>query len=425
MKQIITMIGVTIFYGNALAQTADEISYSQQNPVLSTQNQPNAITFQNVPTSQYQNNGEVINQVSPSNILIGAGAGTNHIINGEMNNISIGHGSSSSLYGVAIGTNAQAISTITPNSTAIDIYNKQGSTAIGVASYAVDGATAIGKAAGALGNGSVALGDGTVNYEANTVAVGSRRITQVANGLQGNDAANVSQVQRAKNEAIAASNAFTTSTAVETLSTSKNYTDVKTNQAISTAASYTNSVATNTLNSANSFTNQVGETVLNSANTYTDSSLQGYAKKDYVDTAVAGGVTQANTYTDVKTNQAVTTAASYTNSVATNTLNSANSFTNKVGETVLNSANTYTDQKFNQVSKIAYSAASVGMASSALVFNPNLQRQIAVGAATVNGTTALALGVAWKRGESGMLNIRGALGQNKTSGLAVGFSMGF
>ena len=172
---------------------------------------------------------------------------------------------------------------------------------------------------------------------------------------------------------------------------------MKTNQAVSTAASYTNNVATNTLNSANSFTNQVGETVLNSA----------------------------NTYTDVKTNQAVSTAASYTNSVATNTLNSANSFTNKVGETVLNSANTYTDQKFNQVSKIAYSAASVGMASSALVFNPNLQRQIAVGAATVNGTTALALGVAWKRGESGMLNIRGALGQNKTSGLAVGFSMGF
>jgi|GEM_PF-4150640 len=401
MKRQILSIAVLALCGNAFAQTAGEIDYSQQPHPLVVFGVPNSQTFQNIPVSEYQNDNTNINQVTSKNILIGVGAGTNHLLpnadpmnpagGADMNNISIGNGSSSSLNGTAIGPNAQAVSNLTPASSMTDKFNKQGSTAVGYNSMAVDGGTALGMGAKAF-VGSVSIGSNTINNELNTVAFGNRRLTQVLAGTNPLDAVNYSQLSSQRTELI---------------SLSQNYAIAAGNNALQLANAYTNSVICHTgcsntnvteanaytdiktstikqeaVTEANTYTDSVGASVLNSANTYTDNSIKGvtngFASKDYVNGAVQAGVAQSNAYTD---------------------------------------------QRFNEASKIAYSAASVGMASSALVFNPNLPRQVAIGAASVHGTSALAVGMAWKHGDNGMINVRGALGQNGTSGFAVGYSM--
>ncbi|KVF25132.1 hypothetical protein WJ07_12495 [Burkholderia vietnamiensis] len=142
----------------------------------------------------------------------GSGGGTT---GGNTENTATGNGSSasgngSSSYGSnssASGNNSTAIGS---NSTA----SGDGSTAVGSGAIAsgtsskADGyratasgnnSTALGANSTASGANSVALGAGSVAYEANTVSIGSagneRRLTNVAPGINGTDAANVNQLR--------------------------------------------------------------------------------------------------------------------------------------------------------------------------------------------------------------------------------------
>jgi autotransporter adhesin len=86
---------------------------------------------------------------------------------------------------VAIGNKSQALGT--------------GATAIGHQSMAAgENSLALGNNASATAGNSVSLGNGSIASETNTVSVGSenneRRITNVAPGINGTDAANINQV---------------------------------------------------------------------------------------------------------------------------------------------------------------------------------------------------------------------------------------
>lgn len=122
----------------------------------------------------------------------------------------------------------------------------------------------------------------------------------------------------------------------------------------------------------------IASSTLDEANSYTDQSIASYDKsnKAYINSAVASGVKQANSYTD---------------------------------------------SKFEQSKTLAYSGAAMAMASSALVFDPNKDRQVAVGAATVHGKSSIAAGVAWKAGSS-LVNVRAASATGGMSGVAGGAS---
>lgn len=303
------------------------------------------------------------------------------------NSVSIGEGASANESGVAIGvgtTTGQGGIAIGRNSNA-----ENNAVSIGTNNN-VDGSNVgVGNNLNVFGvSNSVALGNNTTATRNNEVAVGGRTIGGLGVATANDQAANFGQttdmVNAGVTQAVGQSKTYTDNVGATTLSNANAHTDAVAATTLNSANTHTdNKTATikqEAVVEANAYTDNVGASVLGSANTYTDNSVKGYAKKDYVDSAVASGVAQANAYTD---------------------------------------------KKFDQASKIAYSAASVGMASSALVFNPNIQRQVAVGAATVHGTSALAVGIAWKHGDRGMFNVRGALGQNGTSGVAIGYSMGF
>jgi autotransporter adhesin len=126
--------------------------------------------------------------------------------------VALGGNAQASGSGVAIGTNTQAGSgsfalgsgaVATSNSIAIGPNARsfnQSAVALGdTASAAASKSMALGANTVATGNNSVALGSGAVASRANTVSVGSasamRQIVNVANGVQANDAVNVSQLQ--------------------------------------------------------------------------------------------------------------------------------------------------------------------------------------------------------------------------------------
>jgi len=88
------------------------------------------------------------------------------------------------------------------------------STAVGhEANAAGDNSTAIGNNSFASANDAVALGSGSVADRDNSVSVGSkgneRQVTNVADGVADMDAANVRQVNKAKDDAIHTSNIYT------------------------------------------------------------------------------------------------------------------------------------------------------------------------------------------------------------------------
>ena len=97
-------------------------------------------------------------------------------------------------------------------------------------------------------------------------------------------------------------------------------------------------------------------------------------------------------------------------------------YTNAAVANGLHQANSYTDSKFNESKGFAYSGASMAMASSALVFDPNKARQVAVAAATVHGKSSIAAGMAWQTGRSSLVNIRISSSSNSMTGIAGGFS---
>jgi autotransporter adhesin len=114
--------------------------------------------------------------------------GSNAVASGE-NTTAIGFRAAATYAGsVAIGYNAEAVADPT--------------VAIGANSLAAgNNSVALGASASAVGSNSVALGAGSVATQDNTVSVGSqgseRRITNVADGVNATDAANVGQLNKA------------------------------------------------------------------------------------------------------------------------------------------------------------------------------------------------------------------------------------
>lgn len=187
------------------------LAQAQTAPVYVVGGVTNQTQFANVNVTDHQNGGSTLSQINYDSILVGAGAGT--IYSGpsiQVNNVSVGNGSHSGLYGTAIGTNATAVSPkITPYTSPEDIYKYQGSTAVGLGSTSFNGSTAIGKASIAACENCVAIGGDTTNMYDNTVAIGNRKLTQVERGTEDTDATNVAQVSQAKQEAIESSNSYT------------------------------------------------------------------------------------------------------------------------------------------------------------------------------------------------------------------------
>lgn len=164
----------------------------------------------------------------------------NHLA-GPHTDVPIGTGS-----GLAIGEGSVAVSA---NDTAIGTganVHADGSTAVGsnatigaAASNAVaigadarvtaESGTAIGQGATVSANNSVALGQGAIADEANTVSVGNsgntRRVTNVAAGVNANDGVSVQQMQTGDAQAVTSANAYTDNAATQAITRTNAYTD--------------------------------------------------------------------------------------------------------------------------------------------------------------------------------------------------------
>ncbi|BCM12965.1 collagen-binding protein [Ralstonia solanacearum] len=222
-----------------------------------------------------------------------------------------------------------------------------------------------------------------------------------------------------------------------------------------------NAAVSGAITTSQNYTNTTAAATYNQSKNYTDSAIaglstsggvsQGYvdagdaatlaSSKSYTDQKKIEAVNESKSYTDAKSAEALKSANDYSDQVGTNTLAAANKFTtDEISKLNLNGASTsyvdnavangvqqannYTDQKFGEAKKYSYSAAALGMAASSLVFDPRLARQVAVGAATVNGQQAFALGVAWQVGNNAMVNIKGGYA-GKMGGASVGFTKAF
>ncbi|MDN7678057.1 hypothetical protein [Burkholderia cenocepacia] len=393
-------------------------------------------------------------------VIVGAGdvlAGTG--------GTSVGYASVTMNYGTAFGYLANAGT----NAVAIGAYSSAGigGTALGFGAEVGDNNNGV-----ALGNGanawfalnSVALGANTTAVRDNEVAVGGRTIGQVGAATANDQATNFQQVN---------------SIAASTLSSAKSYADSAVSTLNTSLRGYTDSVASNTLSSANTYTNNAiaglsipsggitqaqldaaVSSAISTSQNYTNTAISGLAPggapQSYVDAKDASTLSSANGYTDQKKAEAVSESKTYTDTKATQTLKSANDYSDQVGSNTLIAANqfttseisklnlngaseqyvnnavaqgvaqanSYTDQKFDQAKKYSYSAAAIGMASSSLVFNPNLARQVAIGASTVNGQQAVAIGVAVNLGRMSQVNVKGAYASGM-GGASVGYTMGF
>ncbi|CAG9264164.1 hypothetical protein BDI4_820002 [Burkholderia diffusa] len=145
---------------------------------------------------------------NPGNGGGGGGSGDNPYFSGTdvtpgsstAANAGTGTGNTAAGSGSSIGSGANNATVIGSSASA----TKDNGTAIGSgASSTGEGATAIGSNASASGSGSVAIGQGSVANEANTVSFGNgtddgnRRIVNIADGINANDAASKGQLDRA------------------------------------------------------------------------------------------------------------------------------------------------------------------------------------------------------------------------------------
>jgi autotransporter adhesin len=146
--------------------------------------------------------------------------------------------------------------------------------------------TAIGSQASALGDGSVAIGSGSVATEANTMAVGGRKIVGVNDGLATTDAVNVGQLK----DGLA-----------DVYNQAVSYTDGQVdilNQTIVEGDA-------NTLNQANTYTDSKVSTITNVSKNYTDARVSGAVSNlmQQVNEGDTRTLNQANNYTDSKFNE--------------------------------------------------------------------------------------------------------------------------
>jgi|GEM_PF-994546 len=133
--------------------------------------------------------------------ISGAGTSGAQATTGHVDAIAIGNGANAtSATSTALGASANASSINSTSIGATSIASGDNATAIGQNSKAVSvDSTAIGVGAVAIGENSVALGQGSASVRDNTVSVGNkvnginRQITNVAAGVERNDAVNVAQ----------------------------------------------------------------------------------------------------------------------------------------------------------------------------------------------------------------------------------------
>ncbi|WP_277625906.1 YadA-like family protein [Burkholderia cenocepacia] len=115
-------------------------------------------------------------------------------------NAGTGTGNTAAGSGASVGSGANNATVIGSGANA----SKDNGTAIGSGAKSTgEGSTAIGQGSNAIGSGSVAIGQGSVANEANTVSFGNgtddgnRRIVNIADGINANDATTKGQLDRA------------------------------------------------------------------------------------------------------------------------------------------------------------------------------------------------------------------------------------
>lgn len=151
-------------------------------------------------------------------------------------------------------------------------------------------------------------------------------------------------------------------------------------------------------------------------------------KKDYVDDRDNIVLDESKTYADQGDVTTLNSANQFTleeiaklNFDTSGILNQANSYTDQRFQEARN----YTDQKFGEAVTYSKDAAAMGLAASSLVFNPLLDRQIALAASTVSGRSAIAVGAAIATNDRNvLLNVKGVASQ-KMQGVSVGATFGF
>jgi hypothetical protein len=115
----------------------------------------------------------------------------------------------------------------------------------------------------------------------------------------------------------------------------------------------------------------------------------------------------------------------YVDTSSATTLNSAKSYTDSSMQQATKQANDYTNSKFDEAKQYAYSAAALGMASSSIIFDPRYKQQIAIATSSVNGYSALAVGIAWRANDRSMFNMKAGLAGKGMSGVSAGMTIGF
>jgi hypothetical protein len=201
-----------------------------------------------------------------------------------------------------------------------------------------DNSTTFGLNAGALAENSVAIGYGSVATEANTMAIGGRKIVGVVAGVSDTDAVNVSQLKAGIVEA----NTYTNSTV---------------NNAVTTLNQTIVDGDTNTLNQANQYTDN---TVNGAVTTLNQTIVQGDAQT----------LSQANAYTDSKVSNVV------------------NNYRNEARE--------YTDARFNEVNDAVKRIGALAMLNYAQDHNPCKRSSLAVAVGGYRGKYAVGAQYAYK-----------------------------
>lgn len=197
------------------------------------------------------------------------------------------------------------------------------------------GATAVGAGSIAIGKNSVALGADTVASRENSVDVGNRQITSVADGTEKHDAVNKGQLDTEANARIEGDKLA--------LTHANNYTDgrekainTRTDGLVKTEQNARIEGDKQTLTSANAYTDG-REKVINSR-------TDGLIKREQTDRSAAiKAEAAARVQGDTQT---LAAAKAHSDAGDVKTLNSANSYTDASSKSTLKKANNYTDNRF-------------------------------------------------------------------------------
>ncbi|WP_129544091.1 YadA-like family protein [Serratia sp. 1D1416] len=113
-----------------------------------------------------------------------------------------------------------------------------------------------------------------VKIKKSDLDVTGNAIKNVKDGVDNNDAVNVSQLNNNATETLKTANGYADDKATQTLKTANGYADDKATQTLKTANGYADDKATQTLKTANGYTDDKTTRTLGAANAYTDRRIQ-------------------------------------------------------------------------------------------------------------------------------------------------------